>query len=193
MADVIHKLNITAEAAFDISEALELAHFDKRALKTEVEEYIGYLTASGRMPWWGYFRCDYDDDESGRRLKLFVYKGAYIGLMQYWDLMGVCFAEDWTQEAEDDGIIRAWLHTKIEEIAEEEDAAVRLRVHEVLKNTQKTIWENVLQEVKNDFECERDKETAEKLALLQSVFFDFRGRKRVKTKARRDRKARRET
>ena len=90
-AEVIHKLNITPEAAFDIGECLGVG-IDRRALKSEVEEYITLSAASYRRR--GYFRCDYVDESSGLRLKLFIYEGMRIGLMQYWDLMGVCVAAD---------------------------------------------------------------------------------------------------
>ena len=189
MAEVIHKLNITPEAAFDLSECLNLQGFDRRALKAETEEYISYMAASGRLLWRGYFRCDYIDGGSDRRLKLFVYKGMSVGLMQYWDLMGVCEAEDWTEEAEDDGLIRVWLETKIEDLPDEEDWAVRVRANKILRETDKTLFENVLEEVLNDFECKRDKEAAEKLSFLQSIHFERKGRGRAKKKIRRHRKS----
>ena len=37
MAEVIHKLNITPEAAYDLGECLNLQGFDKRALKAETD------------------------------------------------------------------------------------------------------------------------------------------------------------
>jgi len=182
MTEVIHKLNITAEAAFDIADGLGLEQFDKRTLKAETEEYITLMTASKRLPWWGYFRCDYIDEASGRRLKLFIYKGERFGLMQMWDLKGVCEVAEWTQDAEDDGLIRSWLETKITELPDEEDWVVGVRVREILTRTEKTLFLNVLEEVKNAFDCDRDKEDAEKLAFLQSLYFEFTGRRRAKKK-----------
>lgn len=183
--EVINKLNITPEAKVDVRESVGLEVFDWRALKKETEEYIRHMTASGRLPWWGYFRCDYIDEDRGVRLKLFVYRGMKIGLMQYWDLKGVCESADWSQEAEDDGLIKAWLETKIEKPPEEEDWAVRVRVNKILKETEKTLWENVLKEVRDEFECDRDKEAAERLAFLQGIHFEKRGRGRAKKKVRR--------
>ena len=175
---VIHRLQITPEAAFDIFDSLGLVGFDTRLLKTELEEYITRKNAAGRLPWWGYFRCDWYDEGNDRWVKLFIRKGMTVGIMQYWNLAGVCFLEDWTDELEDEGIIRAWLDTRVEDIPNEEDAAVRLRVWETLKNTNKTVFENFLEEVKNEFVNQRDKEAAEKLAFLQSIHFRVRGRKR---------------
>lgn len=172
--EVIHKLNITAEASLDIKECLGEVVFDKRKLKAEVEEYIQNM--SSRLPWWGYFRADYEDDDT-ERLKLFIYKGKKIGLMQYWDLKGVCLAKELSEEMEDEGLIRSWLNTKIEDIPEEEDWVVRYRVWQVIRNTGKTSYDKVLEEVKDVFECERDKEAAEKVALLQSAYFEFSGRR----------------
>jgi len=112
---IIHKLNITAEAKFDIREVIGLERFDMRTLKSECEEYITRMTEAGRIPWWGYFRSDYIDEDSGERLKLFFYKGDRLGLMQAWDLKGVCLAADWSEEAEDDGAVRLWLESSITE------------------------------------------------------------------------------
>ena len=193
MAEVIHKLNITPEARVDVFESLNFDAFDWRTLKKETEEYIRHMTASGRLPWWGYFRCDYKDEDSGVRLKLFVYRGMRIGLMQYWDLKGVCKSTDWSEEAEDNGVIRIWLESKIENIPDDEDWAVRTRVKKIIDKalvdvfdeTKKFYWEDVLREVKNEFECVRDKEAAEKLAFLQSIHFEKRGRGLAKKKIRR--------
>jgi hypothetical protein len=185
MAEVIHKLNITPEARFDVFEGIGFDAFDFRTLKKETEEDIRHITVSGRPPWRGYFRCDYIDEDSGRRLKLFIYRGIKIGPMQYWELSGVCEAADWSQDAEDDGLVRVWIDGKIEDLPDGEDWAVRLRTNKILKETEKTVFENVLEEVKNEFECAGDKEAAEGLAFLQSVHFEHRGRLRAKTKVRR--------
>ena len=189
--EVINKINITAEARFDLGECVGLEAFDWRTLKSETEEYINRQASAGRIPWWGYFRADYVDEDSGRRLKLFFYKGGTFGNMQIWDLKGICEADDWTQDAEDEGHIRAWLKTSIGKLpADEDDWAVRVRVNEIIKNTEKTLWINVLEEVTSVFECGRDKETAERLAFLQSAHFDHGGRRRVEKKTRQDRKMR---
>ena len=184
-AEVIHKLNITAEASLDIKECLGEAVFDKRKIKAEVEEYIQNM--SRRLPWWDYFRADYEDDNT-ERLKLFIYKGIRIGLMQYWDLKGVCLAKDWSEEMEDEGHIRSWINTKIEDIPEEEDWVVRFRVWQVIRNTDKTSYDKFIEEVLNDFDNDRDKEVAEQMAFLQSYCFEFTGR-RTHKKDKRHRKS----
>ena len=186
--EVVHKINITVEAKFDIAERVGLETFDWRSFKSETEKYITYQAEAGRIPWWGYFRADYIDEDSGKQLKLFIYRAKAFGLMQTWDLRGVCVADDWTQEAEDDGRVRAWLKTQIKDIPVENDWVIRTRVSKILKNTDKTLWVNVLEEVTNAFECERDKEAAAEVALLQSVYFEFRDRRTLK-KSKRNRKS----
>jgi len=186
MSNLIHKLHITAEAAFDIKETLGLPCLDRRELKAQVEEYITHFETAERLPWWGYFRCDYLCEDSGQKLKLFLYRRQRFLNMQHWDLAGVCLADDWDEEAEDDGVIRAWLNTKIDNLPDEDDWVVRVRVWQIINETNKTVYENVLEEVKSEFEHCRDKKTAEKLAFLQSVFFSFRGRRRTAKTTRRD-------
>ena len=184
--EVIHKLNITAEASLDIKECLGEVVFDKRKLKAEVEEYIQNMSSS--LPWWGYFRADYEDGDT-ERLKLFIYKGKKIGLMQYWELRGVCLAKDWSEEMEDEGHIRSWLNTQIEDIPEEDDWVVRYRMWQVIRSTDKTSYDKVLEEVKDVFECERDKEAAAKVAFLQSAYYEFSGRRRIGKKDKCNRKS----
>ena len=88
MIKPIHKLNITAGATFDINEVLGLI-LDRRDIRAQVEEYITHQEAAGRLPWWGYFRCNYLDEVSGELLRLFVYRRERLGLMQFWELAGV--------------------------------------------------------------------------------------------------------
>lgn len=185
MTEVIHKVNISAEAKLDVADSLNLQGFDWRTLKAEVEEYITHQSKASRIPWWGYFRTDYVDEGSDTRLKLFFYKGQKIGIMQLWVLAGVCVAEDWREEDEYAGEIRSWLKAKIEDLPDEDDWVVRIRVNEIIKNTEKTLWINVLEEVKNAFECERDKEAAEEVAFLQSAYFEFRSSGRTNKKDKR--------
>lgn len=175
--EVIHKLIITTEASLDIKECLGENVFDKRKFKAEVEEYIQNM--SNRLPWWGYFRADYEDDDT-ERLKLFIYKREKIGVMQFWELKGVCLVKDWSEEMEEEGQIRSWLNTKIEDMPEEQDWVIRYRVWQVIKNTSKTSYDKVIEEVLNEFDNDRDKETAEQMALLQSSYFEFTGRRTYK-------------
>jgi len=177
---IIHKLNITEEARFDIRECLEIKQFDWQKMKGEVEEYITYQAKENRIPWWGYFRCKYYDEKSDNMLMLFIYKSKKLSIMQHWDLAGVCLAEDWSEEQECEGCIRSWLKQRIENLPEEDDWAISYRVNTILKETIETEFIEVLQEVRNEFECKRDKETAEEMAFLQSYYYDFTGRRACK-------------
>jgi hypothetical protein len=115
-AEVINKINITAEAVFDYEEALDLGRLDRRALKAEAEDYIDFMNKGGRLLYAHYFRCRYLDEDSGQTLMLFLYRAERLSVMQYWNLAGVCLAEDWTEDAEDDGTIRRWLKAKITDL-----------------------------------------------------------------------------
>ena len=185
---LIHKINITDEAKCDVGESLDIQGFDWSEMKTEVEEYITHQTKENRTPWWGYFRCKYYDEDSDKMLMLFFYRGDRLSIMQFWNLVGICLAEDWTQDAEDNGEIRNWLKCRITDLSEEEDWVIAYRVNRIIKETNKTKYEEVLKEVLNEFDCERDKEVAEQVAFLQSYYFEFSGIP-VKAKVRINRKS----
>jgi hypothetical protein len=96
--------------------------------------------------------------------------------MQHWNLVGICSLKDWSEEKEDSGQVREWLKTRVDDLLNENDRIIGLRVNEILECTEKTQYEDVLEEVQNEFRYERDKAAAERLFLLQS--YHFRGRKR---------------
>ena len=164
MTNLTNKFNMTAEAVCDI-EWLGIEQLNQKTLKSEMERYITY-----RPPKRDYFNCDYTDDNIEPKLKLFIHKGDRIGLIQHWDLQGICYAEDWTEDVEDE--TREWLNTKIKDIPDEIDWVVSDRVKEILLKTKEWKWTKVLREVQNAFKHKRDKEAATTVALLQRGLFD---------------------
>lgn len=140
---VINKVVITAEAEFDYE-----SEFGKRLpkinIKRETEEYI-----DGRLSRFSgyYFRVKYLDETTDRMLMLFVYKGVVFGSMQLWEIRGICPAEDWTAELEEDGQIREWLETTINP-TEETDWVWDLRLKE--ERRKKELAEEFGEEVKSD-------------------------------------------
>jgi hypothetical protein len=176
------------EKAFDRWDDIEdapLRTLDQKTLKAETEEYITHLRKAERLPWWGYLRAKYYDDATDKTLMLFFYKGRLDPLddIQWWDLRGIMDADDWSQELEDDGRIRDWIESefypKEKDVPKDyEDWAVRARTWRVLQNTNKTLYKNVLKEVKNAFECDGDKTASERMAFLQSIFFEIRERRK---------------
>ncbi len=122
---VINKVVITAEAEFDYESEFD-RRLPKKEIKQETEEYIG--GSLSRFNGY-YFRAKYYDEATDRMLMLFVYKGEVFGSMQMWEIRGICPAEDWSKELEDDGQVRVWLKSKLE-TAEETDWVWDLRVRE---------------------------------------------------------------
>ena len=185
-AEMIHKLEITSKAVFDYREVMSLGELNRVTFKVEIEKYITNMFAEGRLMIDYYFRCNYYDDNSGQMLMLFIYRAEKLGLMQLWRLEGICRADDWCEELEDDGTIKSWLKSAIDDFYENTDWAVKVRTKKVLHKTEKIVFENILQEVRNEFENKRDKKAAEELLFLQSYYFRRRnGGKQLKRKNRR--------
>jgi len=186
---IINKVNITEEAVFDyeycigyrvsLCRKIELDNgedkpirkLNKRRLKIEIEEYIELQTRNGRLLHEKYFRCKYYDREMKQTLMLFFYKADKLSIMQYWNLVGICFERDWSEEAEEFGVIRSWLKSRVECLVKKEDGAVKIRVNEILEYTEKIQYEEILEEIQDEFEHERDKVYAEKLLLHHSYHF----------------------
>jgi len=186
-AEVINKIIISDEAVFDYTEALGLGVLDRRTLKAEVEEYIDRMNRTDRLKHEGYFRCNYlDDEESGRMLMLFITKAEKVSIIQSWDLIGICFTEDWTEDIEADGQIRCWLKSKVKDLPDIDDWVVNERANKIIRDTEKTLYVNVLEEVRSAFDNKRDKKAAEKLLLLQKIHFISGKRKHSQKKNKRD-------
>lgn len=140
---VINKVVITAEAEFDYESEFG-RRLPKKEIKQETEEYI-----SGSLSRFSgyYFRIKYLDEATDRMLMLFVYKGVVFGSMQMWEIRGICPAEDWTEELEEDGQIREWLDTTINP-TEETDWVWDLRLKEARRR--KELAEEFGEEVESD-------------------------------------------
>lgn len=140
---VINKVVITAEAEFDYESEFG-CRLPKIDIKRETEEYI-----SGSLSRFSgyYFRIKYLDEATDRMLMLFVFKGVVLGCMQLWEIRGICPAEDWTAELEDDGQIREWLETTINP-TEETDWVWDLRLKE--ERRKREIAEEFGEEVESD-------------------------------------------
>lgn len=140
---VINKVVITAEAEFDYESEFG-GQLPKNEIKQETEEYIdGHLSRFSGY----YFRVKYLDEMTDRMLMLFVYKGDVFGSMQLWEIRGLCPAESWTPELEDDGQIREWLNSKLDQ-PEEIDWVWDLRLREARRK--KELAEEFGEEVKSE-------------------------------------------
>lgn len=109
----INKVVITEEAEFDYESIIGLP-MPKADIKEATENYIEIRYDGGRTLWRDYYKWKYYDEIADKMLYLFFYKGKKFGNMQMWDLCGVCFEEDWTEELEECGQIRNWLKSKID-------------------------------------------------------------------------------
>lgn len=173
ITEVINKIIITEEAVFDYEESLGLKRLDKSALKSETEEYIDYMNRNGRLLYENYFRCKYLDNESGRMLMLFLCRADKMNIMQNWRLAGVCFAEDWGEDAEEDGKIRAWLESGITDSGDGDwviEQAIRAEAHKILCGWPvRGAISGLSTEVKSAIEHGNDQGTAEAVSLLQNA------------------------
>lgn len=132
---MINKVVITEEAKFDYEEVVARQPIPKTTIKNECELYIDNLQKGGRLLYGYYFRAKYYDENSDKMLMLFFYKGERFGKMQTWELSGICEAADWTDDLEDDGLIRNWLKVKIEDLLQEDDWVIGFRIWQMEQQT----------------------------------------------------------
>ena len=158
-----HELVVTEEAKFDYADLFGMLVGDFGSdlppyfninpnIKEEVETYI-----KTRKCLWHkhYFRLTYLVEDSDIDLMLFIKQGKVIKNIQYWELVGICEKEAWTEDLEESGRIRAWYETKIKNIPEERDWLL-------IENTYKII--DKLEEVRDIGEYEDYIEARERIA-----------------------------
>ncbi len=134
---VINKIVITDEARFDYESLFGLP-IPRADMKGECEKYIDNINGQNI----GYYiRAKYYDETTGEMLMLFFYKGKAISQMQMWELAGICRADDWSEEMEEDGIIRHWLKSSLTP-KEETDWVWDLRVREEQHQKEVEEWLN---------------------------------------------------
>jgi hypothetical protein len=179
--ELFHRIIVTGEAEVDYTESLGGSRLNKAELNAELSEYISVRQRRGCFQG-DYFRAKYFDGGLNRMLMLFVYRAERLRNMQFWEVRGVCFAEDWNEDDEYYGRVRFWLDTKTEGLPETLDWVIRYRMNEIRKVSEKTLEKNIAAEVLNGFECGRDKEIVEGLLFLQNA--SGKRRRRTKRKVR---------
>lgn len=158
-----HELVVTEEAKFDYADLFGMLVGDfgndlppyfniNPNIKEEVETYI-----KTRKGLWHkhYLRLTYLVEDSDIDLMLFIKQGKVIENIQHWGLVGICNKEDWSEELEESGRIRAWYETKIDNIPEERDWLL-------IENTYKII--DKLEEIRDVGEYEDYIEARERVA-----------------------------
>jgi hypothetical protein len=84
----------------------------QQEIKAELEEYLQWSKKNQKQ----YFRINHYDEQFDRMLMLFVKRAEKVSVIQNWIVVGMCLADDWTQEDEDEGRIRNWYNSRIENL-----------------------------------------------------------------------------
>lgn len=136
----INKVVITEEAKCDYESITEyLLNVDE--VEAEIQTYINLRQRSGGLLWEKYFRVKYYDEWLERMLMIFVYKGRKDGIVRLWEVKGICFEEDWSEELEDCGQIRAWINSSLN-LPDDGDWVWDLRVREEQRQKEVEEWLN---------------------------------------------------
>ncbi len=136
----INKVVITDEAKCDY-ESITGYLLNVDEMEAESRTYINLRQRSGGLLWERYFRVKYYDEWSDRMLMLFIYKGKKDGIVRLWEIKGICFEEDWSQELEDCGQIRVWLNSSLNP-PDEGDWVWDLRIREEQRRKEVEEWLN---------------------------------------------------
>ncbi|MDD4003432.1 MAG: hypothetical protein PHE12_04470 [Clostridia bacterium] len=189
---IINKVVITEEAKFDYENIIGDMPMPRTEIKNECEYYINNFDKLNRY----YLRINYYDNVFDKMLMFFFFKGDKFGLMQIWELRGICFAEDWTEDIEDEGLIKSWLDTKIDLMfANKNDWVLELRESERRKEAGMPCYRliGLPKEVENAIYNGTDKEVFEKLSHLQRKGGNWVGYRRYFPKPRKSRKMHKRT
>ena len=121
MGVIVNDIRISEEAKFDYEIISGKANCNLDEIRLDVMEYMIWQQNAGRLRNCSYFRVKYYDETSDKMLMLFFYLKDGKNIIQFWELSGICEADDWTEELEDSGNIRAWLKTKINDLEKDQD------------------------------------------------------------------------
>ena len=143
------KIKITYEAMFDYADLFNLFEVKNcesilplgfngkfQAMQKEVEEYLQF---NKKLQNKCYFKIKYLTIYD-KFVYLFIRKGVLEDKFQQWNIVGICFCEDWTEDAEEEGQIKAWLDTMVENPKVEPDWVVtsyRFKIEDLLE----AIWD----------------------------------------------------
>lgn len=123
---LIHKISFTDEVKFDYETSIS-PNFDfiKKELKEEIEFYI----QQNRKMWNKcYIRLKYYDEQTESYLMYFLRSHRpLMASMKIWNVVGVCKWDDWDEELEEEGRIKAWLDTSLTPNENEQDWVEVLR------------------------------------------------------------------
>lgn len=148
---VLHYVQITENAQFDYENALfwkkypkfetlddndwrieskydqPLVIMPKVEFRKELSDYIQF-----NKKLWNktYIRATYYDESIDRMLMCFIIRGEKVGYTQYWNLVGICRADRWDEDLEEDGVIRGWYTTDINPTGDCYDWVLAKRIQE---------------------------------------------------------------
>lgn len=132
MEHLIHKVNITEEAKFDIECLNASTHFNKNEVKEELEYFITKNKKYHNK--WYYKIFDFLD---ALEIIYFIKKGEKFSNMQIWNVVGICEVCDFNEEMEECGVIRGWYETKLEPNKNERDWVEELRERQIIEEREK--------------------------------------------------------
>lgn len=125
---LLHKVNLTEEVKFDYETSIS-PNFDliSKEIKNEIEFYIQNHTKIWNKR---YMRLTYYDEQSDSMLMFFIREYKQFLSMKTWNVVGVCLVEDWNEELEECGQIKAWLDTTLTPKEDELDWVEVLRLRQ---------------------------------------------------------------
>ena len=127
---LLHKLVVSAEAKFDYEENMVLGDIPEQDIVKEIEEHLSFKQQMNKLGNVKYLRLKYFDEKSVTMLMMFVYRRDIISINQVWELCGICEEDNWTEELDDDGIIRGWIKSEVEVLTNEDDWVEEYRIWE---------------------------------------------------------------
>lgn len=138
---VSHKVAVTVECicdyatAFDyekefddifenqLKEKWQLKFFPKEDIVNEIEEW--FRLSQAKTYYFGdYIKLKYYDELHNAMLRLFIKRGRTYGIEQVWNIVGICKDSDYDEIDEENGLLRNWYNTKIDDISNEPDWVV---------------------------------------------------------------------
>lgn len=147
----LHRIQLTEEAVCDY-ECLKNMNInavlpDGLTIWQDIKQNCEFYISNHKELWYKhYFKIKEIDPYTNEFIYIFIKPDKHECCMFSWKVVGICYAEDWTEKLEESGQIRSWIETKLNP-ADDGDWVIDLQIRQIER-----MLENLYEEDRDEYE-----------------------------------------